>query len=672
MAAPLPLLENDLDKSFLPEGTTPLHIASGDSTTTRVSLLLDRCPESMHQLDRHGRTPLAIALQKGRFDVACLLIEAGAHLDVEFASPRSPTTTLTITEELFKQIYQPLIAKLVFRNVKLPLDSLYLRVLFHSAAFEGDDNLLKRLLDSYEVDVDSKDALGNTALHYASQSGHVSVVETLLKYGATVSSLNSTASTSLHIVCARGDLTLLNILLQDSVSKEILSIPDALLRTCAHVALYRHNFQVLQYLMAHFRSFLDFERVDHNGHTFPGLLFLYRISLGLIPPALSLEIPLLTREEASWYLHSAVYEGALPGVQKSLPMASLDVFDHMQHTPLMLAAKLGHLEICKLLVKSGADPNLADHARKTPLQCACDNKHYSIVSFLFSLHTIDPALFFDTFSRPLSSPLLKIILGYFDSNVSPPKPAHWQKWLSLAVGNNKATEKEFSKLVNKICPLDWLQILARGSYNYSPVSFVNSAHPCLPLYTEENSAELEEHLKTQAQLSFCGFREAKKKVVFFENMKPPPPNMLFKKLSSFNKDSTRKSNQIQRKERAYFPVHEAASTGNCAVLDFILDEAKSISASLPNALLLETENDCKQTVVELMARNLVSFKHKFDSSLMDLTVKKYSFFSLKSMVFEEALLHSLLTSSESTIVVHASEKWIPSSNLLSWIPLAKW
>jgi ankyrin repeat protein len=53
-----------------------------------------------------------------------------------------------------------------------------------------------------------------------------------------------------------------------------------------------------------------------------------------------------------------------------------------QATPLHRAAANGKLEICKLLLQSGADINKIDGDGKTSLQRAKSSNHSSVVQFL--------------------------------------------------------------------------------------------------------------------------------------------------------------------------------------------------------------------------------------------------------------------------------------------------
>ena len=60
----------------------------------------------------------------------------------------------------------------------------------------------------------------------------------------------------------------------------------------------------------------------------------------------------------------------------------VNISDDFGMTPLHLASKLGHLEICKLLSKYVLDKNTLDSDGKTPHDLAISEHKWNIVSFL--------------------------------------------------------------------------------------------------------------------------------------------------------------------------------------------------------------------------------------------------------------------------------------------------
>lgn len=177
----------ELDESLLPEGSTPLHIAVNNrDTSILASLLQDINPQALeiilNRKDRHGRTALGIALELGRSKAAAILIREGASLDIS----TSHTCSKNLSHVLENPTYQPLVQTLVKEGLRLPLTAPLLQKLLHSAVEMGDENLLSVLLEDYNVDVDCRDALGLSSLHYACLAGHSSFVHILMKYGASI------------------------------------------------------------------------------------------------------------------------------------------------------------------------------------------------------------------------------------------------------------------------------------------------------------------------------------------------------------------------------------------------------------------------------------------------------------------------------------------------------
>lgn len=113
------------------------------------------------------------------------------------------------------------------------------------AAAEGQEDMVKALLKAHGVrlnlaqvpsvsplspaeHVGQVDVLGNTALHYGAASGVKSIVEMLLKAGASPKALNSRGETALHAVCAlprwkRGEEKVLKLLLEDTQTAAVLN-----------------------------------------------------------------------------------------------------------------------------------------------------------------------------------------------------------------------------------------------------------------------------------------------------------------------------------------------------------------------------------------------------------------------------------------------------------------
>lgn len=642
----------EIHQDLLPSGASPLHVAVNNQNPQAVASLLDYHEKHdipIDSLDKHGRTPLFVALQNGRFESAALLIKAGAN---------TLGNGQSLADTLIRPVYHPLVTRLVSENAKLQLDAGYLRALLHPAAHDGRTEFLRELLETYEVEVDCVDEMKRTALHYASLGGHNSSVELLLRYGATVDLRDCGGSTPLHLACSRGHLEVLEQLLQDWVvcSDDIdhsLNIQDSKLRTCTHVSLYHKQFKVFSYLLEKFRPSLGLDLEDSSGHSICGLLYYYRFTLNLLPP--DNRLPYLSIEEATWDLHCAVYHGNLEKAKHALLLAKVDCFDHMQHTPFMLAARMGHFKICEALIDAGADPNLADHTGKDPLYWASRNQHFDVVRYLISLHSINPIGFFEQFCETLHLELLDVLFEYFSNFVSASKPLHWQKWLSLAARNPMIGRASFSRLVGYICPHDWLENLAKDKYRHKVEVWKPCCYPCLSLYTEEQQEEEKKDahdiLMRLKKRVHC--KKARKSVIPFKCTRIPPPSMRFRKLFNFKESLSAKSERKWRDSMqwknslSFHPLHDAAASGNLEVLDYILTETQRQSNALVETLLFEVKNHSRQCVVEIMARNPAKFGQRLAMLTDKIEARACLELPPKSLLFEDALLYGLLLSSGS-------------------------
>eukprot|EP00939_MAST-03C_sp_MAST-3C-sp1_P002107 g2107.t1 len=85
-------------------------------------------------------------------------------------------------------------------------------------AFVGDQSAVKRLLLT-DVDVNCKDKeCHSTPLHHAAKSGHIHVVETLIRHGANVNAKDDEGETPLHEACDAGKIHVVEILIKNGAN----------------------------------------------------------------------------------------------------------------------------------------------------------------------------------------------------------------------------------------------------------------------------------------------------------------------------------------------------------------------------------------------------------------------------------------------------------------------
>ena len=105
---------------------------------------------------------------------------------------------------------------------------------------------------------------GVTALHIASLSGKLSMVESLVRHGANVNRETTHGDTPLFEACFEGHLSVAQFLLDSGADATIANGKGT---SCLMIATYADNAEVIQYLMARPESDREVNRVDRDGRS---------------------------------------------------------------------------------------------------------------------------------------------------------------------------------------------------------------------------------------------------------------------------------------------------------------------------------------------------------------------------------------------------------------------
>jgi len=184
---------------------TWLYIASSRGYADVVRSLIDRgvdlnaiCQDYDEYCDHVDWTPLHIAIQENRRDIAILLIERGA--DTETRSSWDQTTLYMASSRGYTDIVRQLLSHGADPNAECEEHGeLYIVkwTPLHVASRDGTPPIAKMLLE-HGVNPNAPDLFCRTALHVASSYGNVAVAEALLGYGANVDVRDEEGRTPLH------------------------------------------------------------------------------------------------------------------------------------------------------------------------------------------------------------------------------------------------------------------------------------------------------------------------------------------------------------------------------------------------------------------------------------------------------------------------------------------
>ncbi|KAJ2978056.1 hypothetical protein NUW58_g7615 [Xylaria curta] len=213
------------------------------------------------------------------------------------------------------------------------------------AASYGRNTIVELLLDTTETDIDSQDENGLTALSFAAMNGHEAVVKLLLKSFANPDSRDKYGRTPLFYAHENKHPAVVKLLAERSAEVGSLFISYHKM-TLTQAAIFGDaNMVELMLQRGH-----PLEVTDRDGRT---------------PFSL-----------AAYGGHEAVVKLLLD------KGANFEFQDRGGKTPLHLAAHKGHTAVAKLLLDRDVDFELRDHGGRTPLEMAVCHRHKNVIRLL--------------------------------------------------------------------------------------------------------------------------------------------------------------------------------------------------------------------------------------------------------------------------------------------------
>ena len=223
---------------------TPLYYASLCGFHDLAEHLIIKDPRQVNANSGHYVSPLGAALSRERLDIAQLLFQHGADVDIQGYGRRTPLNAIPGDGRL--EIVEWLLSHGADSNFRS--DDLYTPL--HIAATEGQVEVSRKLLQ-HKADQDALDSDGQTPLHLASERGYIDVARLLLEHGVDVNAQNSHRRTPLHMAAlcgGPGGVEVTRFLLQHKADQNAL---DSDGQTPLHLASERGYIDVARLLLEH-------------------------------------------------------------------------------------------------------------------------------------------------------------------------------------------------------------------------------------------------------------------------------------------------------------------------------------------------------------------------------------------------------------------------------------
>ena len=209
--------ETKIKTSRIPE-VTALHLAASMGLAKIASLLLKETT-NIDAVDETGKTALALALERGFEKAVEFLLNSGACVDLRHEHGRG--VLLLITERGWYNA-----GNIIIENARLTAEEevpgrAQDRLYFLLAAYEGNINELTLLGNRDELQLKYMDRdISAAALFLAVEKGFVQTVETLLSVGIDVNSKDNLGQTALHRATRRKDEKMVRLLLKSGADVE--------------------------------------------------------------------------------------------------------------------------------------------------------------------------------------------------------------------------------------------------------------------------------------------------------------------------------------------------------------------------------------------------------------------------------------------------------------------
>ena len=353
------------------------HLESSKRNTSTVKILLSSGADA-NVMDETGASPLYLACERGKREIVELLLSHSANPNVKgtnkypmhAACRRQHYDLVTLLLECEADI------SVRDQHGKTALHCV-LESRYHHCSQSADETILgpvQLLLDG-GADVNIMSEYGETAFYVACSMGLTSIVAKMLVYGAKVNGISG-KKPPLVVACRNKHVSVVQLLLSNGANPDVLEAEEdeCGLALPLHIAAANGSIEIVELLLKH-GSDVNITDADGNTALYDGIEHSYRTATLRYSDKIKatsnaksvVDILLENRADVNILnkcgetpLYRAVSMGLLDVVSKML-----QTYGGNPNTPspykntLVAACEKRNVELVDVLLKNGADPNLA-------------------------------------------------------------------------------------------------------------------------------------------------------------------------------------------------------------------------------------------------------------------------------------------------------------------------
>ncbi|XP_054905202.1 ankyrin repeat and death domain-containing protein 1B isoform X1 [Poeciliopsis prolifica] len=316
-----------------------LHYAVAGKNKEATQFLLQRRVK-VDQTDKYGMAPIHLAAWFGSLEILKLLVQAGAEQKVENEEGLNIMHCAAINNHT--EIVEYIINDMQMKELNKEDKSGHCP--FALAAEHGSIEMLKILMEPYNMATMKPNKRGDTPLHLAARNGHLDAVQLLLQSFDSRDEVNMDGETALYQAADNSQEECVLALLEAGCDPNILTVAKC---SALHPVSESGNSSLVQLLL------------KYNAHTD------------------------VQNQQLEAPLHLAVKNGHIPVIHSLVAAGcNINVADKRLQTALHLAAELGRIEVVEMLLKAGVDLEIRDRQGKTALGVAARANEVIIVDMI--------------------------------------------------------------------------------------------------------------------------------------------------------------------------------------------------------------------------------------------------------------------------------------------------